>query len=97
MCLKGPSRYSVSIFWRWGQSVTRLPKRSRNTLKLITRSASITSPPGIGRRDRMRAAEFQGRNFGYDSDIGHQIVHLLGGIRQARVSCGVGIRAPDFA
>jgi hypothetical protein len=50
-----------------GHSVTRLPNLSRNTLKLITRSASSTSPPpSTARRERMRAAEFHGRNLGYD-------------------------------
>ena len=47
-----------------GQSVTRLPNFSRNTLKLITRSATITSPPATGLRERIRAAAVQGRNSG---------------------------------
>ena len=65
MWRNGPSRYSVSIRFFSGQRVTRLAKCSRNTLNEITRSASITSPPpGIGVRALMRAAEFQGRNFG---------------------------------
>ena len=60
----GPSRYSVSIRFFSGHSVTRLANFSRKTLKEITRSASITSPSGMGRRAVMRAAEFQGRNSG---------------------------------
>ena len=59
----GPSRYSTSITRSAspvaGRRVTRLAKRSRNTLNEITRSASITSPPGApssSRRLRMRAA-----------------------------------------
>ena len=83
MWRNGPSRYSVSIRFVSGQSVTRLANLSRNTLNEITRSASITSPPpGMGVRALMRAAEFQGRNFGIARDIGHQIVHLLRGVGQ---------------
>src|SRR6056300_477396 len=62
--LNGPSKYSVSSFLSSGHKTTRLPKRSRNTLNEITKSASITWDAPSGVTDLIRAAEHHGKNFG---------------------------------
>ncbi len=83
---KGPDRFqvlerAVKIFGqdpplRRATASTRLPKRSRNTLKLITRSASITSPPSIGPARADAGGGGPGQEFGIARDIGHKVEHL---------------------